>query len=113
MKDIYNEDPSYWPHGLDINGFDGGAFLIRQASTEKPVGFVGWQVRNKNFRKVGSYAIGILPEFRGNGMAKKAVSDLVRMKAGEVDEVRAYIKPHNDKSMGLAKALAIPVDTEF
>jgi RimJ/RimL family protein N-acetyltransferase len=113
MKQIYDEDPSYWPHGLDINGFDGGAYLVRQASTGRPVGFVGWQERNEDFKKVGSYAVGILPEFRGNGMAKKAISNLLREKSAGVDKVKACVCPHNKPSLSLAEALGVPVQTDF
>jgi len=47
MEKIRAEDPSYWPYGLDIRGHDGGVWMVRQASTDKPVGFVGWQERRQ------------------------------------------------------------------
>lgn len=113
MRQIYEEDPSYWPYGLDMDGLDGGSYLVRQASTGKPVGFVGWQERREGLDKVGSYAIGILPEFRGNGMAKKAIAKLIQEKAAGVDKVRAYVKPHNQPSLDLAKSLGIEIQTDF
>ena len=30
LEAIYREEPSYWPHGLDPHGFDGGLYLIRE-----------------------------------------------------------------------------------
>lgn len=112
MKRIYEEDPSYWPYGLDIPGHE-SVYLIRDAMTKAAAGFVGWQEERKGFRKVGSYSIGILPEYRGKGFAKEAVARIIMEKAAGVDEVRAYVCAHNAKSKGLAYSLGIKVHTEF
>ena len=53
LRDIYDENPSHWPHGLYPEQMDGGLFLVREASTTEPVGFVGWQERIEDFKKVG------------------------------------------------------------
>lgn len=112
MKRIYEEDPSYWPYGLDIPGHE-SVYLIRDAMTKAAAGFVGWQEERKGFRKVGSYSIGILPEYRGKGFAKEAVARIIMEKAAGVDEVRAYVCSHNTRSKGLANSLGIKVHTEF
>jgi RimJ/RimL family protein N-acetyltransferase len=77
--------------------------------TKQACGFVGWQELCKNNKRVGSYYIGILPEYRGNGMAKEAVAKILQKKAAQVDYVRAFVMPHNDKSRQLANSLGIPV----
>jgi hypothetical protein len=109
MKTIYNENPSYWPHGLDIAAHDGGVYMIREASTRKPIGFTGWQERMDGDTKVGFYSIGILPEYRNNGYAKQAVAKLISIKAANVDRVKALVMKHNRPSLALADALHIPV----
>jgi RimJ/RimL family protein N-acetyltransferase len=109
MNQIYKEDPSYWPYGLNVDGHDGGVYMIRQASTDKAVGFVGWQERKQGHHKVGLYSVGVLPEFRGNGYARDAVGQLLREKSAGVDRVQAFILPHNKPSLALARSLDIPV----
>lgn len=109
MDRIYNEDPSYWPYGLNVRAGDTDVFLIRDNMTKQACGFVGWQELCKNNKRVGSYYIGILPEYRGNGMAKEAVAKILQKKAAQVDYVRAFVMPHNDKSRQLANSLGIPV----
>lgn len=117
MDRIYREDPSNWPYGCGIEGHvstGGNVYMIRSASTREPVGFTGWQeFREKAASgkpiKVGYYSIGILPEFRHNGMAKAAVSQLLKIKAASVDQVKAFIVPHNTPSHYLAESLGVPV----
>lgn len=115
MDRIYQENPSYFPYGLSISGHDGGLYMIREASTGKAIGFTGWQERRERskpgapMQKVGYYSIGVLPEYRGNGYAKAAVSKLLGIKAASVDRVQAFIVPGNERSLGLAKALDVPV----
>ena len=108
MNTIYNENPSYWPHGLTIDAHDGGVYMIREASTKKPVGFTGWQERMDGNIKVGFYSIGILPEYRNNGYAKQAVSKLIALKSANVDKVKALVMKHNTPSLHLAESLNIP-----
>ncbi|MCD8064867.1 GNAT family N-acetyltransferase [Akkermansia sp.] len=112
MDRIYNEDPSYWPYGLGIPGHD-GVYLIRDRMTKQAAGFVGWQQMMEGGRLIGSYSIGILPEYRGHGFAKEAVAKILREKAAGVDEVRSYVMPHNQKSKALAASLGVPVHEEF
>ena len=109
MGRIYEENPSYFPYGLRRDMLDGGCWMVRQASTNTPVGFVGWQERPQGFRKIDYYAVGILPEYRGCGMAKQAVYQLIKEKSASVDEVRAFIVPGNEPSMALAASLGVPV----
>lgn len=111
MDKIYNENPEYWPHGLDINTHDGGVYLVMEKQSNYPVGFVGWQERRKDVdKKVGYYTIGILPEYRGQGFAKEAVSKLIAEKSSGVDEVRAYIVDTNTPSRKLAESLNVSVE---
>lgn len=112
MHRIYEEDPSYWPYGLDIPGHE-SVYLIRDNMTKQAAGFVGWQMFKENGRKVGSYSIGILPEYRNNGFAKEAVAKILQKKAASVDEVRSYICDHNKRSKGLANSLGVTIHTEF
>lgn len=112
MDKIYKEDPSYWPYGLSIPGHT-NVYLIKDASTNEPVGFVGWQEIKREGKKVGSYSIGILPEYRNKGFAKEAVAKVIREKAAGVDEVRSYVCPHNYRSKGLANSLHINIQEKF
>lgn len=113
MKRIYDEDPSYWPYGLHIDGHQ-SVYLIKDAATHQPVGFVGWQVTTEfPMRKIGSYSIGILPEYRGNNYASEAVAKVLLEKSAGVDEVRCYVMPHNGRSKGLARKLHVRTYEEF
>ena len=107
MDRILEEDPSYWPYGLSLDHFKNGGdlYLVQKSASREPVGFVGWQQQQDGERKVGYYAIGVLPEHRHQGFAKAAVSSLLREKAAGVDEVRALVCEHNAPSQALAKAL--------
>lgn len=112
MKKIYDEDPSYWPYGLDIPGHE-SLYLVRDNMTKAAAGFVGWQEMVENGRKIGSYSIGILPEYRKKGFAKEAVAKIIRIKSASVDEVRAYIMKHNEPSHALADSLGVTVKEDF
>jgi RimJ/RimL family protein N-acetyltransferase len=112
MKKIYDEDPSYWPYGLDIPGHE-SLYLIRDNMTKAAAGFVGWQEEVENGKRIGSYSIGILPEYRQKGFAKEAVAKILRIKSAAVDEVRAYIMKHNAPSQALAGSLGVNVHSEF
>lgn len=112
MKKIYDEDPSYWPYGLDIPGHE-SLYLIRDNMTKAAAGFVGWQEDIENGRRVGSYSIGILPEYRKKGFAKEAVAKILRIKSAAVDEVRAYVMKHNAPSHALADSLGVKVYNGF
>lgn len=106
MGRIYHENPSYWPNGVSRGHFDAdGLYLIRKSASDAAVGFVGWQVRDKGFRKVGYYSVGVLPEFRRQGFARVAVKQLLAIKAAQVDEVHALIMRHNTPSMALKDSL--------
>lgn len=112
MKKVYEEDPSYWPYGLDVSGHE-SLYLIRDNMTKQAAGFVGWQEQRINGRKIGSYSIGVLPEYRSKGFAKEAVAKILMEKAARVDEVRSYVCPHNFRSKGLAGTLGVKVHEKF
>lgn len=112
MRRVYEEDPSYWPYGLGVEGHD-SVYLIRDNMTKAAAGFVGWQEQRINGRRVGSYSIGILPEHRSKGFAKEAVAKILMEKAAGVDEVRSYVCTHNTRSKGLANVLGIKIQEKF
>lgn len=112
MNRIYSENPSYWPYGLNTAGHD-DLYIIRDKMTKKACGFVGWQEQRHGRKLVGSYTIGVLPEFRGAGFAKEAVAKIVQQKSAGVDEVRAYVVNGNTPSEALANSLSIPVVKKF
>lgn len=112
LHDIYEENPKHWPHGLYPEQMDGGLYLVREASTKEPVGFVGWQERIEDFKKVGYYSVGIKQAHRRNGFAKAAVRQLIQKKLANVDKVKALIMDDNMPSRGLAKDLDVEVDLE-
>jgi hypothetical protein len=106
LQRILVEEPAFWPHGLSIDQFDGGLYLLsKQANTSDYIGFVGWQEREEEGKRVGYYAIGVLPEYRRQGMAKAAVQKLLRQKAAGVDEVRALVMTSNTPSQQLARSI--------
>jgi RimJ/RimL family protein N-acetyltransferase len=110
MDKVRAENPEYWPYGLSVGHHDGGVYMIREASTNAPAGWVGWQERNRGLKKVGFYSIGVLPEYRGKGFAKEAVRKIIAEKSATVDEVRAMIVHTNEASKHLAKSLHIPFE---
>ncbi len=109
LRQVHDEEPSFWPNGLSAGQFDGGLWLLSKSAGAAPIGFVGWQDRNESGRRIGYYAIGVLPEHRGKGYAKSAVSQLLQKKASSVDEVRALVCSHNAPSLGLARSLGVTV----
>lgn len=108
MRRIYDENPSYWPYGLDIPGHT-DVYLVRDNMTKAACGFVGWQEQTRNGKKIGSYTIGILPEYRNNGYARAAVAEVLDKKASSCDEVCAYVMEHNKASKALADSLHVDV----
>jgi hypothetical protein len=111
MGRIYGENPQHWPFGLDRSMMSpGGLYIVKDAHSSQPAGFVGWQEFREGPIKVGYYSIGILPEFRQRGLAKSAVRQLIAEKSAGVDEVRAMIHASNRPSIGLAESLDIPIE---
>lgn len=108
MDIVYRENPSYWPYGISATEDAGDLWLIRDKMTKKAAGWAGWQEVHKNGKKTGYYHIGILPEFREKGLAKEAVFKVIQSKINNVDEVKAFIVPTNQKSMYLAMSLGVP-----
>jgi GNAT superfamily N-acetyltransferase len=90
--------------------FDAGdLFLIGKSASSDPVGFVGSQARDVEGKRVGFYSIGVLPEYRNQGIAKEAVTRLLKEKAPTVERVAALVVPGNVPSEKLASKLGIPV----
>lgn len=105
LRQIHDENPSFWPHGLSRAHFDGGLYLLSKQAGMEPVGFVGWQERHEQGRRVGYYSIGILPDYRRKEYAKRAVQAVLTEKSAGVDEVRAMVASHNEPSKQLAHSL--------
>ena len=106
LQRILDEEPEFWPYGLSMNQFDGGLYLLsKSANSTDYMGFVGWQEREEAGRNIGYYAIGVLPEYRRQGLAKAAVQKLLREKSAAVDEVRALVMSHNAPSQQLARSI--------
>ena len=112
MDRIYNENPSWWPYGLNVEGHD-SVYIIEDKLTKQAAGFLGWQKQYKDGEKIGSYSIGILPEFRNKKLAKEAVAKLLQEKSASVDKIVSYVIAGNTPSTKLAESLNIPVIKEF
>jgi RimJ/RimL family protein N-acetyltransferase len=109
LETIRAETPAYWPEGLSVQHFKQGNLWTIHEKQGNAVGFVGWQERREDFEKVGYYSIGVLPEYRRRGIAKEAVSQLLRHKAASVDRVKAFIRAGNEPSEALARDLGVQV----
>jgi GNAT superfamily N-acetyltransferase len=109
LETIRAETPAYWPEGLSVQHFKQGNLWTIHEKQGNAVGFVGWQERREDFEKVGYYSIGVLPEYRRRGIAKEAVSQLLRLKAASVDRVKAFIRAGNEPSEALARDLGVQV----
>lgn len=113
MERIRAESPSHWPNGLSADHFDDGCYLILEKQSSTPIGFTGfqrrWEFSGDRPERVGYYSIGILPEYRGHGLAKEAVASLIAMKSAGVDRVQALIVEGNKPSLKLAESLGVPV----
>lgn len=111
MERILEENPKLWPNGLTVGHFrPGDLWLIQKSAASEPVGFVGWQARQTDGVTTGYYSIGVLPEHRNQGIAKKAVAKLLATKAASVTQVRSYTVPGNVASERLARSLDVPVE---
>jgi len=109
MRQIHDENPSYWPYGLDTAQFNGGLYLMQKTASSEPVGFVGWQALPEEGKTIGYYAVGVLPEHRRKGFAKQAVAQVIREIGNHCDEVRALIMEHNEPSKAMARSLRVPI----
>lgn len=112
MDRIYNENPSWWPYGLNVEGHD-SVYIIEDKLTKQAAGFLGWQEQYQDGKRIGSYSIGILPEFRNKKLAKEAVAKLLQEKSASVDKIVSYVVAGNTPSTKLAESLSIPIIEEF
>jgi GNAT superfamily N-acetyltransferase len=113
LETIRSENPSLWPNGLTVGHFrPGNLWLIQKSAASEPVGFVGWQERSVDSTPTGYYSIGVLPEYRHQGIAKKAVARLLATKSSGVTRVRALVVPGNTPSEHLARSLDVPIEKQ-
>lgn len=107
LKEIYDENPKYWPHGLDMSAHD-SMYLIHSKTANAPIGFVGFQKKSEfEGKTIGYYTIGIKQAYRNQGFAKQAVQLLLKHYEPEVDEFKALIMSNNTPSLNLAKTLNV------
>lgn len=86
------------------------AWIVQDPATNKPAGFTGWQFRDGEKGKQAFYAVGILPEFRRQGLAKKALKQMFEKHTpADVAEIKAFVVPDNKPSLGLARDLGVKV----
>lgn len=109
MSQIYEENPKWFPYGLSRDMLN-KVWKIMDPTTNEPAGFTGRQVRpNTNGGKTGWYAVGLLPSFRGKGLAQRALSEMFEHHLPEgVNDVKAFIVKGNEKSVALANRLGVP-----
>jgi RimJ/RimL family protein N-acetyltransferase len=112
MDKIYKENPKHWPYGLTVEGHD-SVYIIEDNLTKEAAGFIGWQEHYEDGENIGSYSIGILPEFRNKKLAKEAVAKVIQEKSASVDKIVSYIIAGNSPSENLAKSLNIPIIHSF
>ena len=109
LNRIYNSDKAWWPYGLKRSMLD-KAWLINDPESGQPAGFTGWQFRQQDGQKMAFYAVGVLPEFRRKGLAKRALTEMFdRHLPADVAGVRAFIVPSNAPSLSLAAKLGVQV----
>lgn len=108
LESIRQENPDHWPHGLSQEHFlPGDLWAITKKASDDPVGFVGWQEIQQNGERVGCYSIGVAPDYRRLGLAKKAVAHVLDQRADGVDKVVAFIEKTNAPSLKLAQSLGV------
>lgn len=108
MNAVYRENPDHWPAGLATDMF---SVVHPVISGVKLAGFVGWQeIDHPELGRTGYYAVGLLPPFRGQGLAKKACVKIIEENKHRVTNVRAFIVDGNTASEKLAKSLGVEVD---
>lgn len=113
LNSIYEENPKFWPYGLNAEGFD-DLYVVFEKKSHAPAGFLGWQTRcerdsSRKLIKSGYYSVGVLPAYRQNGYAKAAVAKLIAIKSASVDRVQALIMSNNRPSLALAGSLGVEV----
>lgn len=108
LKRIYDEQPAWWPFGLRRSMMD-RAFVIHDPDSQQPAGFTGWQFRGTADKPEAYYAVGLLPEYRGKGLAQAALSEMFRDHTPPGHTIKAYIVPGNTASTRLAERLGVPV----
>lgn len=80
FDEIYSEKPEYWENGLNRDLFTGlGDKIILLSDKDKDMGFIGFQKyrRAKNNKLGTAVSVGILPEYRGKGLAREVLTQII------------------------------------
>lgn len=107
MDTLYKENPEYWPQGLNTNLFNGVGdrlFLIADNKNNRGAGFVGLQPFRPNTKTNGMatyISVGLLPEYRGKGLASKYLFDIVKKNIKPDEQVVWTANKNNDSSLSL------------
>jgi ribosomal protein S18 acetylase RimI-like enzyme len=99
---IYNEDKKYWPHGLNLNLYNGDKDKIKliKDKDNNLAGFTAIQVRDNTNKPTAFYSVGVLPAYRGHGLASKFLKELIEENKDK-DYAHTYTV-HKDNKPSLA-----------
>jgi predicted acetyltransferase len=109
FKTLYDENPKYWENGLNRSLFKGlGDKIYLLSDKDQDYGFIGFQrYRMSKDNQLGTgISVGILPQYRGKGLAKKMLIDLIQ-KEIDKNEGNLLWSCHKDNkaSQALCKSL--------
>lgn len=109
FKSIYSEKPEFWKNGLNRGLYNGlGDEIILLSDKDKDYGFLGLQrYRKSNSGELGTgISIGLIPEYRGKGIAKKMLLKIIPQKINPEDgNIIWACHKDNLASQALCKAL--------
>ena len=101
---IYNEDKKYWPHGLNLSLYNGenDAIKLIKDKDNNLAGFTAVQVRdNLKDKPTAFYSVGILPEYRGKGLASIFLRKLIEENKGKDYKHTYTVHKDNKPSLSL------------
>lgn len=110
FKDIYSEFPGFWKNGLNLDLFNGCGdkiFLLKKDGNI--IGFIGLQKyrllpNNCEDNDYANYiSIGILPQYRGNGIATYALNKI--LSNGDLNNLYWLCNKNNKASIKLFLAI--------
>lgn len=112
LNAIYEEHPEHFdPVKLNTSIYDGPddkLFLIRDKVSKGLAGFVGLQKRELSYNDNNPayyISIGVLPEYRGRGIAKHNVLKAIKSFTSKDDDLLWTVNKGNDASIALYNSL--------